>query len=296
MTFPQSPHQWPRGRTIVPLTLMLALVVSCSAPQPRPTGVAYEYESAKDMLKKARFDRVLEFSEGPAKAIPHNAFTERAQVLQVVVYSGLVNGYKEIVDAYRKGADTTKNTRFKSTYERQRSDNLQYGSRLALGLGDVAHRMTESGALAKQYTLEAPYPSTEGPLTLPQLAKVTDGGWIEPEEQEAVARDAQLKGVDDALADIVGGDRSKARAALGSGPVKIDGADFGLFLGRQLLVGASLFDRKHARDSTKLKTLCGEADEVAKAVAVLLKENPNKNKEKALKKLQDDIKTTLRVM
>jgi len=102
--------------------------------------------------------------------------------------------------------------------------------------------------------------------------------------------------VNDALADLVGSDRSKARAALGSGPVQLEGADFGLYLGRQLLVAASMFDKKHMRDSTKLKLICGEADEAAKGVAALLKEHPNKDKEKALKKLQDDLKTTLRVM
>jgi len=296
MKFPHRFHHLPSGWILILLWLVLGLVLSCSAPQPRPTGVAYEYESAKEMVKKGRFDRALEFSEGPAKALPYNAYTQRAQVLQVVVYTGLINGYKEVVDAYRKGADTTKNTRFKAEYERLRSDNLQYGSRLALGLGDVANRITEAGELAKEYTLEVPYPSTEGPLTLPQLAKVMEGGWIEPDQQEAVTKDAQLKGVDEALADIVGGDRSKARAALAAGPVKIDGVDFGLFLGRQLLVGASLFDRRHGRDSMKLRALCGEADEAAKAVAALLKERPNKDKEKALKKLQEDIKTALRFL
>ena len=277
-----------------PVLLVTALILSCSAPVPRPTGAAYEYESAKDMFKKGRFDRTLEFAAGPSSASPPNAFTDRARILEVVVHSGQMNGYKELIGSYRKGADATKNTRFKAEYERQRHDCLQYGSRLALGLGDVAHRMTEGARLSKEYTLEAPFPTTEGPLTLPQLAKVVDGGWIEPEEQEAVAKDAQLKGIDDALADMVGGDRSKARMALSAGPVKLDGADVGLYLGKQLLTGASFFDRKHGRDSLKLRTLCGVADDAAKAVLALLKDSPNKDKEKAAKKLQGDIKTTLK--
>jgi hypothetical protein len=279
---------------LIPFMLVTALILSCSAPVPRPTGAAYEYDSAKDMFKKGQFDRTLEFADGPTNASPPGAFTDRSRILEVVVYSGLINGYKELVEAYRKGADATRNTRFKAEYERQRHDCLQYGSRLALGLGDVAHRMTEGARLSKEYTLEAPYPDTEGPLTLPQLAKVMDGGWIEPEEQEAVAKDAQLKGIDDALADIVGGDRSKARTALSAGPVKLDGVDVGLYLGKQLVTGATFFDRKHGRDSLKLRTLCGEADETAKAVLALLKERPNKDKEKAAKKLQDEIKSTLK--
>jgi hypothetical protein len=282
------------GRFLVPVLLGLVLVLACSAPVPRPTGVAYEFDSAKDMFKRGRFDKALDFTDGPASASPPNAFTERALVLRVAIYSGQIRAYKELADAYRKGADATKNTRFKAEYERQRHDSLQYGSRLALGLGDTAHRLTEGVRISKELTLEAPYPTTEGPQTLPPLAHVIEGGWIEPEEQESVARDAQIKGIDDALAEMVGGDRSKARSALTAGPVKLSGVDFGLYLGKQLLDGASFFDRKHIRDSMKLRTLCGEADEAAKAALALLKESPDKDKEKAAKKLQDDVKTALK--
>ncbi|MCI0409894.1 MAG: hypothetical protein L0191_15260, partial [Acidobacteria bacterium] len=129
-----------------------------------------------------------------------------------------------------------------------------------------------------------------------QLAKVMEGGWIDPDEQETAGKDALLKGINNSLADLVGGDRSKARASLSAGPVMIDGADFGIYLGRQLVTAASMFDKKHMRDSSKLKLICGEADEAAQGVAASLKEKPSKDKERALKKLQDDIKTTLRVM
>jgi len=289
-----SPHRI--CRAFFPILMGLMLMAACSAPVPRPTGPAREYEDAKDMFKRGRFDRVLEFTDGPATASPPNAFTERARVLRVAVYSGEVKAYKELADAYRKGADNTKNSRFKAEYERLRHDYLQYGSRLALGLGEVAHQLTEGATIFKELTLEAPYPTVEGPLVVTQLGRVIEGGWIEPEDQEAAALDAQRKGVDDALAEMVGGDRSKARNALAAGPVKLDGVDFALFLGKQLLEGASLFDRKHMRDSLKLRTLCGEADEAARAALALLKENPNRDKEKAVKKLQDQIKTALRML
>ena len=283
-------------RTLVPVLLALLLVGACSAPAPRPTGVAYDYDAAKDMFKKGKFDRVLEFTEDSAKGSPPNAFTERARVLRVVLYSGQIKGYKELADAYRKGADNTKNTRFKADYERLRHDYLQYGSALALGLGEVNHQLMEFKALPKEVTLEAPYPTVEGPQVLTPLVKVMEGGWIEPDEQETVARDAQFKGIDDALAEILGGDRAKARNALGAGPVKIDGVDFGLYLGKQLLEGASLFNRKYIRDSQKLRLLCAEADGTAKATLALLKDSPNKDKEKKVKKLQDDIKTALKYL
>lgn len=283
------------GRLAVALIMSIALA-GCSTPQPRLTGVAYEFDSAKDMLKKGRFDKALEFSEAPAKASPPNDFTLRAQVFQVAVFSGLIRGYGELADAYRKGSETTKNPNFKAAYERQRNDSIQYGSRLALGLAEIANIMMANKTLENEYTLDTSYPSAEAPLTLPQLLKVREGGWIDPEEQGAVGKDALLKGINDALADAMGSDRSKARTALSAGPVKIDGTDFGLYLGRELIIGASMFDRKHMRDSGKLKLICGVADGTAQALAARLKEKPSREKEKALKKLQDDLKTTLKVM
>jgi hypothetical protein len=272
-------------------------LAGCSGShQPRLTGVAYEYDSAKDMLKKGRFDKALEFSEAPAMAVPPNEFTLRAQALQVAVYSGMIRGYGELADAYTKGAETTKNIGFKTAYERQRNDALQYGSRLGLALAQLSHHITEFKSLEKEYTLDAPYPSQEAPLTLPELARVREGGWIDPDEQVKVGKDALLKGVNDSLASMLASDRTKARTALAAGPVKIDGADFGLFLGKELHYAATLFDRKHLRDSAKLRLVCGEATEVADIVAAMLKQNPNKDREKALKKLQDDIKNTLRVL
>ena len=81
-----------KGRVLVPVFLILVLILACSAPVPRPTGVAYEFDSAKDMFKKGRFDKALDFTDNPASASPANAFTERALLLRVAIYSGQVKG------------------------------------------------------------------------------------------------------------------------------------------------------------------------------------------------------------
>jgi len=106
--------------------------------------------------------------------------------------------------------------------------------------------------------------------------------------------EAQRMGIDDALGAAVGGDRSKARDALAAGSTKLNGIEFAIFLGKQMLDGASLYDVKHIRDIQKLRLLCGVADEAAKAALAGLKETPNPGKEKEIKKLQDKIKTTLK--
>ena len=281
-------------RVLVVLLATLALTLSCSKPVPRPTGPAADYQDAKDMFKRLRLDRALGFSDGLATASPVTSFTERARVLRAVIYSGQIKGYKELAEAYAKGAEQTKNSHFKAEYGRLRHDNMQEGMRAALGLAETAHQLLEGGTVSKELTLEAPYPSTEGPLEVKELGHVREGGWIEPDQQESAAIDSLNKGIDDAMADAVSGDRSKARNALASGSTKISGLDFSLFLGNQLLTGASLFDRKHSRDTLKLRTICNEADEAVKAAEALLKASPDKDKENQLKKLQGQIKATLK--
>jgi hypothetical protein len=280
---------------LIALLPLLTLMLACSPPVKRPTGPAREYDDAKDMFKRGRFDRTLDFSDGLASATPANAFTERACVLRAVIYSGYVKAHKELADAYEKGLEKTKNPRFQGEYGRQRHDNLQYGARAALGLGEAAHKLTEGGNISKELTLEASYPSIEGPAEVAQLERVKTGAWIEPEDQDAAILDAQRKGVDDQLGAAVGGDRAKAREVLKTGSTKINGVDFALFLSKQMLEGATLYDRKHVRDQQKLKLLCDVADVAARAALAGLKENPNPDKEKEARKLQENIKTTLKV-
>ena len=270
------------------------LLVACSAPTPRPTGDAAVYQDAKDMFKKGRFDRTLEFTEGLAQQKPPKEFTQRAQVLRLVTLGGLMQGYKDLAEGYGKGSETTKNPHFQVDYKRMRNDALHAGGQAALGMGEVAHSLTEGGQIAKELILDAPFPASEGPLEVPELLKVKTGAWIEPEQQEAAAKAAQLKGIDEVLGAAVGGDRSKARNAMNAGPVKIEGADFAIFVGKQLVDAAGFFDRKHLADYQKLKLLCSVADESAAAGLALLKEKPDKDKEKAVKKIQDQVKAILK--
>jgi hypothetical protein len=279
---------------LVVLLASLALTLSCSPPVQKPTGPAADYQNAKDMFKRGRFDRALEFTDGLASAAPATKYTERAQVLRAVIFTSQVESYKELGDAYAKGADATTNTHFKAEYGRLRRDITQDGMRAALGLAETAHQLLQGGKVSKELTLETPYPSIEGPLEVADLEHVRGGNWIEPDHQDSAAIDSLNKAIDDALAEAVSGDRSKARSALASGSTQISGLDFALFLGNKLLLAASMFNRKHGNDPAKLRTVCNEGNEAVKAAETLLKETPDKDKEQQVKKLEDQIKNTLK--
>jgi hypothetical protein len=171
------------------------------------------------------------------------------------------------------------------------SDNLSVAAKAALNLAETSHQLAPDGVIAKELTLQATFPTTEGPPTVKQLAHVEEGGWIEPDEQDAAQTDAIRKGIDEALADVVSGDRAKARLALATGSTKLVGADFAIFLAKGLADGAAVFDRHHGRDPQKMLTLCDQGDLTVKAALARLKDAPDKDKEKEARKLQDQFKT-----
>lgn len=288
----------PRSRSYVFPAVMSSIMfmTACSSPAPKLSGSARAYAEAKDAFNKGHFDRAVELTDKLAYSVPPDEFTERARVLRAVTLSGEVTAYRELTEAYEKGAQKAKEAAVRAEYRRLRQDNFQIWSKRALGLGEVAQQLTTGGTVSKQFTLEAPYPATEGSTTIPQLIRVMDGNAIGPEGEEAAAADARRKGVDDALAEIVGGDRSKARSVLAAGPAKLNGVDVALFLARQLLVGAEAFDRKHGDEPTKFMALHARCQEAVKAASTQLKENPNADQEKEAKKLQDRLKSVMKTM
>jgi hypothetical protein len=274
----------------------LMLVVACSSSSPKLSGPARAYADAEETFSKGNFDRAVELTDKPANSSPPNEFTERARVLRVIIFSGSVNAYKELTDAFEKGSEAAKQPDVRGEYRRLRQDNFQLWSKGALALGEVAQQLTTGGTIPKELTLEAPYPAAEGPVTVVQLDQVEKGNAIGSEGEDAATAEARRKGVDDALAEIIGADRSKARSALTAGPVKLNGAVCSLFLARQLLVGAEAFDRKHGDEPTKFMVLHARSQEAVKAALAQLKENPNADEEKEAKKLEDQLKTAMKTI
>jgi hypothetical protein len=282
---------FPRSARWFSLVVLAGIFLAgCSAPQ-RPAGPEKNFEDAKDMFKRGRFDRALDLTDKLATSSPPNAFTERARVLRAVIYSGEINSYKALAEAYDKGAEKAVDTDVKSKDGALRHDDLQYAGQAALGLAETTRQLVTDGTIAKELTLEVSLPAKEGPVEVEDLKRVAEGGALSADERESLARESLRKSIDDALAGAVSGDRAKVRSAVANGSTKLNGLDFAIFLGNQLAEGAIVFDREHASDSQKAILLCSEGDEVAKAALALLKENPDKDKEKEVKKIQDRYKS-----
>ena len=272
--------------------IFIGVVMICCGPTANQHATpASPYDRAAEAFKKGQLDSALNLTDKLARATPPADSTERAQVLRAVIYTGELKGSSELAAAYEKGAEKSKNPQFKSTYRRLHSDNLTIATRAALNLAETTHQLAPGGVIAKELTLEASVPTTEGPSAIKQLEQVAEGGWIESDAQEAAQTDALRKGIDEALADAVSGDRAKARQALANGSTKISGAAFAMFLAKELADGAKVFDRHHARDSKRMLTLCDEGDVAVKAALAQLKDTPDKDLEKQARQLQDQFKT-----
>jgi len=269
-----------------------AVLVSCGPTATQPTAQISPYDRAKVAFQGGDIEKALELTDKLASATPAEDSTDRARVLRAVIYTGELKAANELAEAYGKGVDRAKNPRFQAEYRRLHSDGLSNAAKAALNLAETAHQIAPDGVVPKELTLDTSFPTTEGPLDIKELARVKEGGWVEPDQQESASMEALRKGIDDALADVVSGDRAKARKALAGGSTKLDGAAFAIFLSKELAEGAMVFDRHHGRDPQKLITLCDEGDVTVKAALALLKDTPNKDQSAEIKKLQDKLKTT----
>jgi hypothetical protein len=275
----------------------LFVAIRCSTPAAAPAGPAGVYERAKQSFAKGQtesYDKALDSLDTLTNADPPNDYTVRARVLRAVILSGQMEGYKTLFEAYGKGAETTKNTDNRAEYTGLHRDTLRRGAELALGLGEVTMQLTKGGTIAKQLSLEAPYPSSEPGDSIPALDRVKQGLKTGRTDQEDAAIEAPRIGVADALAQVVGGDRAKAKSQLSAGPVTLNGADFALFLGEEVATGASLYDKKHINDAGRFKVLTDIANGAAQAAGAALKDSPDPDRAKRLKKLQDRIKAAIK--
>jgi hypothetical protein len=272
-------------------TLLLALfLAACSSSVSPPKGVGVDYQQAQVMFKQGNLDRALSLTDALASGNASDPDTLNARVLRAVIFSSRMAAYRELADVYQKGSRAATKTQPTASYNRGRSNAMQYGSEAALNLGEVIMELTSMPAFPKEFTLNAPWPSVEGPQQVDDLARIEKGIWVPEDAQDSAAADVQHKAVVDVLGEVVGGDRSKARAAMEAGPVKLTGLDFALFLEKQMVDGLDLFGPKYLASAGQLKTLCGVAERMVPPIEAMLKENPDKAKEAELKKLQQKIK------
>jgi hypothetical protein len=272
------------------LTLLLTTFLAACSSSSSPTASGVDYEQAKMMFKQGNLDRALSLTDAMAAGNSNSPGTLRALVLRAAIYSGRIDAYRELADTYKKGAEAATKSQSVAAYSRRRSNAMQYGSEAALNLGEAVMQLTSKKDFPKELTLDAPWPNGEGPQAIDDFARIRRGAGVPEDAQDNAAIDVQHRAIAGVLGELVGGDHSKARAAIEAGPVKLNGLDFALFLQKQLLEGIELFGPNYLANPGQSKTLCGVAERLNPPIETMLKEHADSAKEAEFKKLQEQIK------
>jgi hypothetical protein len=252
-------------RAFIPFSLIavtaLALgLVSCGGTQgpekPQPGTPGFIWANAQDSIKKGSFaDASNQLDKLTGK---DGEFRDRAEVLQVVIASGLARGEMEWADIWDFGSDfaRTKHLEFKRSGASMRATSAQMVMRAA----EITHRRLKA---LKDTDLALPVALAALPSDLPvEAGRVKKGVALLPAEQAPALAKMQQRGVLLSFAEFTGSgkDVDKARELLSKGDFKIPKDVFFLAIARQFTELTDIYGAKKLDQSGQVTTLCAEAD------------------------------------
>ena len=266
-------------------------VTSCEVPVERLKGYGRVLEYAKETFGQSRFDLALDSYSNLATAKPTNEFTERGQVLSIILANGLAQGYKDLGEAYRDGAEEMKAPADRTEFIGRRYNYFQYAKTNTLLLAEISTRFIQNqeGGEAKELTVECPYPSAESPSANPILERVIKGMRVEAAEQQEAEVIAIRMGVRRSLAGALGVSEAEVGAALASGSAKVSSLAFCLFVSRQLMDNAETLAKKDLNEPRIRRAVLDRAEAALNYAQALLEANPDEDLGKTAKDIVREI-------
>jgi hypothetical protein len=252
-------------RALIPFSLIavtaLALgLVSCGGTQgpekPQPGTPGFIWANAQDSIKMGNFaDASNQLDKLTGK---DGEFRDRAEVLQVVIASGLARGEMEWADIWDFGSDyaRAKHLEFKRSGASMRGVSHQMVMRAA----EITHRRLKA---LKDTDLALPVALPALPSDLPvEAGRVKKGVALLPSEQAPALLKMQQRGVLQSFAEFTGAgkDVDKARELLSKGDFKIPKDVFFLAIARQFTELTDIYGSKKLDQSGQVTMLCAEAD------------------------------------
>ena len=274
-------------------SILLAATFACTPPQERATGYAQVFEDAKETFGQSRFSKAQGYATNLAKASPANEFTERGQLLSIVIANGMAGAYKELGDAYRDGGEDMESSADRSEYANRRLNYFQDAKSHTLHLAEMSSRFLQSQqeGEVKELTLEAPIPTAEGPAVNQQLERVRNGMRLQANEHEDAHLNAVRSGMKRSLAEVLGVDPSEVSTVLETGSAKVTNLALCLFLTRQLLENAEALGPKGVNEPTMRLAVLDRAGLALDRAQELLEAAPEPDQEiqKSAETLKKDL-------
>jgi hypothetical protein len=252
-------------RAFIPFSLIavtaLALgLVSCGGTQgpekPQPGTPGFIWANAQDSIQKGNFaDASNQLDKLTGK---DGEFRDRAEVLQVVIATGLARGAMEWADIWDTGSDfaRAKHADFKHSGAAMRAVAAQMVMRTA----EITHRRLKA---LKDTDLALPVALPVLVSDLPiEAGRVKKGVALLPAEQAPALMKMQQRGVLQSFAEFAGAgkDVAKARDLLAKGDFKISKDVFFLAIAHNFTELTDIYGLKKLDQSGQVIMLCDEAD------------------------------------
>jgi hypothetical protein len=246
----------PRCAIFLPATLAIVMVgTGCNTTNkpapPKPGTIAHSWMVEEEAYKAGDYKRANE--QLTKLASTRSEYMDRARLRSFIITSGVVNGYREMADAYDAAART--NRALTSDYRKRMSDARRAASQSVMMMVQNLHdfiKESKDGKVA--FDFDFPSGKSAEPL---QLARLKKGLPLQPSDHSVLEKAMLERGVVLVAADVAGapGDPEKAKSQFQQPPKE----SFLLAMARVLHDSADLYGPNKLDEPRRMHVLCTEA-------------------------------------
>ena len=238
---------------------MLLLAVSCGPTPPQKGTPLYYWSGARETFAAGDYMKTIDHLDGLLN-LTENDYTARAMTWELLLTSGLANGYMELENKYQAGGKANKKA--PGDFFRYVGNYRSLANRLTLHFAETFGNFRTN---VKGDTVPVDVPLPPGTLAaVGQLETVAQGNLLPAAMAETTERRALERGILQAIARAAGApdDAAKAEQILKTTEGKVPRATFLLAMANTLYDESQLYARNKVNDSEKMKILCQRAQEV----------------------------------
>lgn len=283
----------PKKSASIPLMVLVValflLFPSCSGPTgPAAGSPEWLYLAARDSWKGGDADKTQIHLE-KIEDVTGNPYQARAVAWDVLVKSGRLLGYEDLVDSYAAAAVHAKDS--KMNFVRDRATMLKEIKTYSLHLIDACNHF-DKAVTGPTVELDFVFPDGSG-APIVEAERMEKGIWP-VENERLLITDKMLKrglvrAISAAVTDI--DDIPGAQKAMASGKVSVPTARFRLAIAQSMSTVATYFDDRHIGEPDKRKFFLERTIAEIKKIQDL---KPDADIEKTAKKIQDSAEKDLK--
>jgi len=246
--------------SLITVTTLALGLVSCGGPQgpvkPQPGTPGFVWANAEESLKKGNFaDASDQLDKLTGK---DGEFRDRAEVLQIVVASGLARAGMEWADVWDDGSKFARDRHLE--FKRTGASIRGSVNPLVMRVAEITHkRLAKLKDTDLALPVALPALSSELPI---EAGRVKKGVALQNPEKAPALAHMQQRGVLLSFAEFAGSgkDVKKAQDLLAKGDFKMSKDVFLLALARQFTELSDIYGPKKLDQSGQVAMLCAEAD------------------------------------